>query len=147
MDNSMAGAAVATELAPDVKDVAPDAEFRREPLEYLLDLRSKLMMTEIPAELEKELGITTLVRGFVDQLQIMLEMRDEVFNLYTSGHFDYQEDYRATFRFQLNGVPALKDKLKKLREEMAAWQDLVDRVRLKFRTVADFVFRCTAGSR
>jgi hypothetical protein len=43
---------------------------RRETLEYLLDLRSKVMMTEISAELEDELGISRLIEAFVTQLQV-----------------------------------------------------------------------------
>jgi cobalamin biosynthesis Mg chelatase CobN len=43
---------------------------RTEPLDYLLDLRSKILMTEIPPELEQELKISSYVQAFVTQLQV-----------------------------------------------------------------------------
>jgi hypothetical protein len=45
-------------------------------MEYLLDLRSKLLMAEIPDEIEQELGSKQAVDTFVNQLNVMGEMLD-----------------------------------------------------------------------
>ena len=44
---------------------------KTEPLEYMLDLRSKILMTEIPEELEQEMKISVLVDAFVKQLEVL----------------------------------------------------------------------------
>lgn len=62
------------------------------------------MMTEIPEELEQEMQINALVDAFVLQLQLLSEMRDEIFTLYSSGHFDYQEGFQARYRFTVDGT-------------------------------------------
>jgi hypothetical protein len=84
-----------------------------------------LWRAEIPPELEAELHIKALIEAFVLQLQVLLEMRDEIFNLYTSGHFDYQESYVSRFRFRLEALPTLQTELDQLREQLNKWQAIV----------------------
>ena len=54
--------------------ISSDDTRRTEGLDYLLDLRSKILMTEIPPELEAELDMSRLVDSFVTQLQLLCEM-------------------------------------------------------------------------
>lgn len=43
-------------------------------LEFLLDLRSKLLMAEVPKELDEEFGATVMVEGFISLLQVMFHL-------------------------------------------------------------------------
>jgi RZ type zinc finger domain/AAA domain (dynein-related subfamily) len=118
-DGNGGGAAAANSAGP----VA--TRLHTEPLEYLMDLRSKLMMTEIPEELEQEMKITALVESFVLQLEVLIEMRDELLGLYNAGHFDFQDSYTTRVRFVADGLVSLQDRLVKLRDETARWRKLV----------------------
>lgn len=114
---------------------------RTEPLEYLLDLRSKIMMTEVPEELEKEYQMSKLVDAFVSQLQVLIEMRDEVYELYALGHFEYQEGWSACFEFSLHGLGELQEELSALRVAKANWQSLVHSAREKYYFLNYFTMR------
>lgn len=57
-------------LAVEVAAKEEEGGHRVEPLEVLLDLRSKLLMTEIPVELEEETQASAMVDAFVAQLQV-----------------------------------------------------------------------------
>jgi energy-coupling factor transporter ATP-binding protein EcfA2 len=104
-----------------------------EPLEYLLDLRSKILMTEIPAELEEELHIAAIVKSFIDQLQLLLDIRDCISELFISGHFNYQDDYTVQFKFDCEaGADKLKAFLEELLREMKEWKEVVKQMRRKY---------------
>lgn len=104
---------------------------RSETLEYLLDLRSKLLMTEIPPEIEEEFGMSRLVDSFVTQLQLVVEIRDHVVHLHQLGHFDYQE-FSIRFPFNVDMLLRLHEERRKLLEETERWTALVSRMRSQF---------------
>ena len=135
------GATESKEQAVLPSSSAEAAGVRREPLEYLLDLRSKLMMTEIPAELEAELGINALVESFVLQLQILVEMRDEIFKLFSLGHFEYQIGFEKRFSFDMNGLQGLNTELAALRAEVGRWEAVVRDAREKHYFLNYFTMR------
>ena len=67
-------------------DAKSDEELRCEPLEYCLDLRSKLIMVEIPVELETEIpDLRKVIESFSEQLQILEDIRDALHTLYSGG--------------------------------------------------------------
>ena len=82
-----------------------------ESFEYLQDLRSKLIMLEIPAELEAEIPhLKQMIESFSEQLQVLTDMRDAVLELYSSGHFAYQSGYeeRHCFAADQRGMGSLR---------------------------------------
>ena len=66
--------------------------------DWLLDLRAKLLMTEVPRELEKDLGAAALVEGFVAQLELLGDIADVLRRLQRSGHTQYQAGYLRRWR-------------------------------------------------
>lgn len=99
---------------------------RVESMEYLLDLRSKLMMTEVPSELENQLNASALINAFVQQFQLLCEMKDVLIKLNNSGHISFQENaYERVFRFTLDGIDQLQDEYCKLVNELKDWGLLV----------------------
>ena len=105
------------------------SEGRSYPLEYLLDLRSKLMMTEIPEELDEQLGVRARLDSLLQQLQLLLEMRGALAALHECGHVGFQ-DYKRLMPMQIpGGEVQLATTLQLLRAEHTAWQDVVHGVR------------------
>ena len=75
------------------------AEMRYENLEYVQDLRSKLMMTEIPDEILVDIpDLRELIDGFSEFLQIISDMKLVLLQLVRSGHFSYQSGFSQEHR-------------------------------------------------
>jgi hypothetical protein len=98
---------------------------KSESLEYLLDLRSKLLMTEIPHELEEEMEASIMVDAFVAQLQVLSEMSDLIATLNKAGNIGYQEGFQLSFKFSLDGLQNLRDCYASLRQASLDWADEV----------------------
>lgn len=96
------------EIAP--KALEEEELTRVESLEYLLDLRSKLLMTEVPSELDQEIGASALVEAFVLQLSVFNELGDALVALNAIGHPHYQS-HSEPHGFILDGLPALQHRL------------------------------------
>ncbi len=118
-----------------------DESGRHEPLEFLLDLRSKIMMTEIPEELDKQENMTAYVEAFVAQLQVLCEMRAALVQLYSAGHFRFQEGYTSCYKFKLDGLPHLQDELANLEQERTRWESLVQASREQYYFLNYFTMR------
>ena len=110
--------------ATTVDAVDPLTTHRVEEYEYMQDLRAKLIMTEVPEEIAQEMPIAAMIESYVDQLQVLSEMRDAVHMLYTSGHFRYQGGYRQTHKFSLSGLPDLRRCLATLQRELHEWEEI-----------------------
>lgn len=130
---------VSTEV-PEEQD-AGGGTTREEQMDYLLDLRSKLLMTEIPAELEEEMQASTMVEAFVAQLQILGDMRDAIVQLYQSGHIRYQDEYAARYPFDLDGLAVLQQDLQQLQTEAVQWKQTVKEARDKHYFLNFFTMR------
>ena len=100
-------------------------EVRQEPQEYLIDLRNNLMMTEVPKEVEEELGVEVLIGAYVLQLRALEEIADALSTLFMDGHFGYQTGYRRIFRFVPDGLGELESALQGYRAEIAAFRTVV----------------------
>jgi hypothetical protein len=99
---------------------ASDADLRHEPLEYCLDLRSKLIMVEIPVELEEEIpDLRRVIEHFSEQLQLMEEIRDALHTLYTGGHFGFQGGYSERYTFVSGDMTPLRMSLASLKTQIA----------------------------
>ena len=115
-------------LEPEPEDAAVgraatgDGPVRIEEYEYMQDLRSKLIMTELPPEIEAEMPIKEMIESFVDQLQTLSDMRDALHRLFTSGHFSYQGGYTRSHRFQLGGLASLRESLADLENSISQWE-------------------------
>jgi hypothetical protein len=71
------GGAAAAEASADLG--IGSNEPKSEPFEYCLDLRSKLIMVEIPAELEEEIpDLRRVIESFSEQLQVIGDIRDAI---------------------------------------------------------------------
>ena len=113
-----------------------------ESIDYLLDLRSKLLMTEIPQELEDEMQVREMVDAFVVQLQVLSELADTLASLCIAGHVSYQEDhYSEKFPFRLDGLSPLQDLLSTLLQEQEAWAMEVKNMRKKYYYLNFFTMR------
>ena len=99
-----------------------DGAVRIEDYEYLQDLRSKLIMTELPPEIEDEMPIKEMIESFVDQLQTLSDMRDALHRLFTSGHFSYQGGYTRSHGFELDGLASLRKSLAELESSITQWE-------------------------
>ena len=95
---------------------------RVEEYEYLQDLRSKLIMTELPPEIEEEMPIKEMIESFVDQLQTLSDMRDALHRLFTSGHFSFQGGYTEAHSFALDGLASLRESLADLENSISQWE-------------------------
>ena len=101
---------------------AGGTEIHCEPFEYLVDLRSKLIMVEIPEELENEIpDLRLVIDSFSEQLQFLGDIRDALHQLYTSGNFRFQGKYEVRHQFQAHGSRSLQDSLSNLQEEIIQW--------------------------
>ena len=110
-----------------------DAYYKWETAEYLEDLRSKLIMTDLPVEVEEEIAdLRVMIEKFSEQLQVLSEMRDALFELFTSGHFAYQGGYQETHSFRLGGLPALTASLGGLTGKIAEWHTIQQSARVTF---------------
>jgi MoxR-like ATPase len=70
-------------------------------MEELMDLRSKLMMTEVPVELEEQLRLpggtlADYVKVFAEQVQLAIEIQLTLEQLQRIGHVDYQGSFAWT---------------------------------------------------
>ena len=74
--------------------------------EYLLDLRSKLLMAEIPPELESEFGASAMIASFVAQLQVMSDTADALRTLYGTASFliRFASSFFCTPQFSISGT-------------------------------------------
>ena len=122
---SAGGAAVAA-------DPAAAAALRTHGFDYLQDLRSKLIMTEVPAELEEEMPVKAMIEAFVEQLQVLSDTRDAIHKLFISGHFRFQGGFTVSHPFVLDGLPALRASLVELEAESEAWTTRQRRARNQF---------------
>ena len=107
---------------------------KRETLEYLLDLRSKLMMTEISKETDEETNVVALLAAFAEQLEVLIRIRDQIHSLCSAGHFAFQTGYRKTFRFDL-GTEAqqrLQVEHNYLKSELSKWNKIVENARDRY---------------
>ena len=113
---------------------------RVENLEFLLDLRSKILMTEVPEEMEREMGMARIVAAFVQQMQIVFDVRDQLHRLFTLGHPLYQRS-TVKFVFTLDGAAALLAERQRLVDETQRWDALVAAARAKFYFLNYFTMR------
>jgi len=100
--------------------------------EYLLDLRSKLLMAEIPAELEAEFGASAMIDAFVAQLQVMTDTADALRLLFDDGHADFQAAYVHERPLAMDGLGAASLELKDLQATAYRWQRRVKESRDRF---------------
>jgi hypothetical protein len=114
-------ASTASNVAVDDGSHGMDDKPKVETLEYLLDLRSKLLMTEIPPELEDEMQASSMVESFVIQLQVLSEICDVIATLNSSGNVKYQDDFSLSVRFTLDGLSSLRDLHSRLQSDSQAW--------------------------
>lgn len=115
------------------KDTTADTSgIRVESVEYLLDMRSKLLMTEVPAELEVEMDASAMVDAFVTQLQVLSEISDIIVSLNIAGHSKYQEDFSLSLRFVLDGLPLVNQMHAQFVEEASQWAKAVKANRASF---------------
>eukprot|EP01047_Picozoa_sp_COSAG01_P037911 COSAG01_NODE_3044_length_6674_cov_45.773232_3_plen_1862_part_01 len=100
----------------------PRTTDRFEPLEYVQDLRSKLMMTEIPAEVEEEIpDLRELIERFSGFIQILAEMRDVMVHLVSGGHFAFQGGFSEEYRLD---DTTLVEALKSLTQHIQKWESI-----------------------
>ncbi|KNC55646.1 uncharacterized protein AMSG_01915 [Thecamonas trahens ATCC 50062] len=110
-------------LASDDDD--PTSEPESHPLEFLIDLRSKLMMTEIPddSELRAAMDVEAVVEAYVLQLETLLEIRAALITLSSSGHFAFQGGYELRLPFNVETGSAKLDALRaSLDQHIAEWK-------------------------
>eukprot|EP00466_Bigelowiella_natans_P019954 jgi/Bigna1/129044/aug1.8_g3752 len=113
-----------------------------ENLEFLLDLRSKIVMTEIPAKMEREHKMSKLVAKFLDQLQISLDIKDLIFSLFQKGHFAFQTGYHIRIPFTMDeNAAALKKEFSHLQQELSSWNAIIKRARTNFYYLNFFTMR------
>jgi hypothetical protein len=119
----------------------PGEGSRVESIEYLIDLRSKLLMTEIPQELEEQLNASVMIEAFVQQFQILCEMRDVLVRLCTSGHISYQDNYTKKIPFSLDGLQRLQADYEELLEVNRQWGQTVKKACEKYYFLNFFTMR------
>lgn len=108
-----------------LETVKAEGEIVIDSVEFLLDLRSNLLMTEVPEELENEFQVGKMIEAFVSQLQTLAEISDVVSRLFTLGHIGYQLDFSMRRKFTLEGMDTLKEDLKSIQEVADNWEKSV----------------------
>lgn len=126
---------------PGAAGTAPIAQVKEQSLEELLDLRSKLLMTEVPEELENEMHASVMIESFVLQLQVLSSMSDLVATLHIAGHVQYQNEFTERIIFTLDGLPGLQLAHEELRVKADAWSKEVKRNRADFYYLNFFTMR------
>lgn len=114
---------------------------RQEPLEFMLDIRNHVLLTEIPPEIEEELGISALTEAFVPQLRTLCEIKQVVCALNDSGHVDYQIGYSKRYSFDLDGLETLEGSRRHLERELEQFHIVVRAARSKFGLLNYFTMR------
>ena len=103
---------------------------RYENLEYVQDLRSKLMMTEIPDEILVDIpDLRELIDGFSEFLQIISDMKLVLLQLVRCGHFSYQSGFSQEHSYTLQGAADLRSSLAALEKDLCEWDVHMDRAR------------------
>ena len=109
-------------------------------LDYLQDLRAKLMMTEISAELDNETaqepgakaGVKTLLEAFAQQVEVLERIRDQIHALCCAGHYGFQKGHEISFGFD-DVTSAALDRLNethaKNHAELRRWTAVVEKAR------------------
>eukprot|EP00658_Telonema_sp_P-2_P019895 TRINITY_DN17821_c0_g3_i2.p1 TRINITY_DN17821_c0_g3~~TRINITY_DN17821_c0_g3_i2.p1 ORF type:complete len:1745 (+),score=376.54 TRINITY_DN17821_c0_g3_i2:323-5557(+) len=116
-------------------------QVRREPLEFMLDIRNHVLLTEIPVEIEDELQISQLTEAFVPQLRSLCEIKSAVCSLYDSGHIDYQLGYKHKFSFLIDGLAALETFHQALVEQLSRFRIVVRAARANYCLLNYFTMR------
>ena len=98
-------------------------------VDELLDLRNRLMLAEVPEQLEG-LDIPSLVANYIDQLKIILEINSFVEKLYQAGHLSFQ-NFNAEFSCSTELV-VLENKANELKQLLSQWKDIVYAAREKY---------------
>uniref|UniRef100_A0A7S0DVA6 Uncharacterized protein n=1 Tax=Amorphochlora amoebiformis TaxID=1561963 RepID=A0A7S0DVA6_9EUKA len=116
-------------------------KIRTESLEYLLDLRSKIVMTEIPAKMEREHKMSRLVAKFLDQLQVALDIKALIFSLFQKGHFAFQTGYSRKIAFSLTDDQDFQKEYQHLLKELSTWNTITKQARTNFYYLNFFTMR------
>ena len=91
-----------------------------------MDLRSKLLMAEVPTELEAEFGASSLLESFVQQLQVMSDTSAALQGLSSAGHPTYcQPTFTLKKAIAMDALPAMQGQLKVLELEADVWKKQV----------------------
>eukprot|EP00656_Telonema_subtile_P055941 TRINITY_DN8827_c0_g1_i2.p1 TRINITY_DN8827_c0_g1~~TRINITY_DN8827_c0_g1_i2.p1 ORF type:complete len:1721 (+),score=503.88 TRINITY_DN8827_c0_g1_i2:159-5321(+) len=120
---------------------ATSGNTRCEVLEFMLDIRNHVLLTEIPPEIEDELNINALTEAFVPQLRTLCEIKQAVCSLNDSGHIDYQVGYEKRFSFEIDGLAALEHCQRALVQELQQFHIVVRTARAKFGLLNYFTMR------
>ena len=107
-------------------------QLRCEPLEFMLDIRNHVLLTEIPHEIEQELAINALSEAFVPQLRSLCDIKAVVIALNESGHCDFQVGYEKRLSFELDGLQTLEATHRQLGQELEQFHNVVHRMRAEF---------------
>ena len=95
--------------------------------------RSKLLMTEIPQELEEQLNMSEMLKAFMLQLELLIRMRDQLHDLFIAGHFAYQAGYEREFGFDMeHGIAVLEKELERLSSASKNWKKTVQASRREY---------------
>eukprot|EP00466_Bigelowiella_natans_P005501 jgi/Bigna1/142949/aug1.74_g17657 len=121
--------ASAKKRAPEEKAIETKSE------EFLMDLRSRVIMTEIPKKMQKEHDMSAKVSAFLEQLRVAVDIKTQVVTLYESGHFAFQNQQytkRIFLTTDEEGLRNLKAEYTRLCAELAAWRETVREMREKY---------------
>ena len=88
----------------------------------LEDLRNKLMLVEVPEELQSQDDYKTMILEFVAKFQVVCKLKDVLFALCRSGHFEYQPNVFPGKIFRVdNCVQVFEEYLQRLTVELDEW--------------------------
>ena len=115
-----------------------------EDVNYLMDLRSKLLMLEadtlkspqlakdIEETLSEKIDLSDLVEEFTQQLRVLGEMATELEGLFKLGHQKYQLEFSLNQSFTKTGRAVLESELDALRTDAAVWLATAHQARSKY---------------
>ena len=103
-------------------------EAKKMSMDELRDLRNRLILAEIPVELEGD--VPQLIAKFVDQLTMVLALHKALESLWRAGHFDFQKHEE---RFPSStGVEVLEKRVEQLKRDLSEWVQIVHHARSSF---------------
>eukprot|EP00468_Gymnochlora_sp_CCMP2014_P001514 CAMPEP_0167741726 /NCGR_PEP_ID=MMETSP0110_2-20121227/1016_1 /TAXON_ID=629695 /ORGANISM="Gymnochlora sp., Strain CCMP2014" /LENGTH=5340 /DNA_ID=CAMNT_0007625809 /DNA_START=69 /DNA_END=16091 /DNA_ORIENTATION=- len=119
-----------------------EQKIHTENLEYLLDLRSRIVMTEPPAKMQREFNMSKLIDKFLDQLQLALDIKDMIVSLFKLGHFAFQTGgYTNRITFSMKGNDNFQVECHHLKAELSTWNSIIKKARTKYYYLNFFTMR------
>lgn len=101
-------------------------------MEGLVELRNKLMLSEIPDNINSLDDVHSKIKLYVSYITLMIELRSSLLELSRSAHFDFQDNYFKTIKASECTFEVIQDYHSQVLQKMTEWKKIVEDSRNKY---------------